>query len=195
MVNNHLRNQLNLRQRMTTVKSITNNCDLTPDQLVTALNNLDVPFLTGGEPLSVSLMPTGLFSALISQPEARLRLAIIPLLLKQPDFAIVVPDIITHLPQFEALQLKLYYTAAMLLQQKYQSRFRILFGKQPSLVDYFSIELGLTNKGSPQQRLRALGKRHQHLTGKYINWYGTYNHAAERFLNRKEWQQIIIRKC
>ena len=35
---------------------------------------------------------------------------------------------------------------------------------------------------SPEENLRALGKRHKELSGSFTNWLGTYEHAAERFV-------------
>lgn len=165
--------------------------NLTPDQLVTALNRLDVPFLTGGEPASPlnSLSPFLLLGELIAQQEARLRLAVIPLLLRRPDVAVHVPSVVANIRSNQALQLKLYYTAAMFLQQQYQHRLQILFGQQPSLTDYFSLELKVPTHGSLPQRLQALARQHQCLTDNYFNWYGLYQHAAERLLKHMEWRK------
>jgi hypothetical protein len=61
----------------------------TDAELVELLNQLDVPFLAGGAPVgrSSSVTPSVLLARLAASPEARLRLAAIPLLLRHPELA------------------------------------------------------------------------------------------------------------
>jgi hypothetical protein len=47
-----------------------------------------------------------------------------------------------------------------------------------SLPAYFSRELGLQPVDDPDKNLRALAKRHKELSGTWVNWLGTYLHAA-----------------
>lgn len=67
--------------------------------LVTELNRLGVPFLTGGEPgrAAASLSPEELVVGLTTQPDARLRLALIPLLLVHPELVAVVSAVLPRL--------------------------------------------------------------------------------------------------
>ena len=160
------------------------------DQLVAELNTLGVHFVTGSsspgpEP---ALPPTELLANLAQQSEARLRLAIIPLLLSRPDFAPAVPRALSQLNEPAQLTLKLFYTAAMLLQQLHASRLHGLLGRWEPLPDLFSEELGLRAEGGPQVRLKHLGERHHILSGLAANWVGTYAHAAERLMKRLEWE-------
>lgn len=51
--------------------------------------------------------------------------------------------------------------------------------RQPrSLPDYFSRELGLQPGGDPEENLRTLAKRREELSDTWVNWLGTYLHAA-----------------
>ena len=162
------------------------------DRLVTELNSLDVYFVTGGETgRSVSpLSPVELLVGLVSQPEARLRLAVIPLLLVHPELAPAVPEALSRLTEREQLTLKLFYTAAVLLQQFHAERLQVLLGRYDLLPDLFVKELGLPTSGDYAVRLNQLGKRHQALSGLTLNWSGTYHHAADRLLKQLSRQYL-----
>lgn len=156
------------------------------DRLVTELNRLGVHFVTGGEPeWSVPpLSPEELLTGLVSQSEARLRLALIPLLLTHPELATVVPEALARLPEREQLTLKLFYTAAVILQQCHAEQLRAFLGQYDPLPDRFAAELGMPSAGDCLDRLKYLGERHQALSGLAINWVGTYHHAADRLLRQ-----------
>jgi hypothetical protein len=169
----------------------------TPVQLVTELNALGVRFITGGDATAkdAALQPATLMVGLVQQPEARLRMALIPLLLAHPDYAQQTLETLNQLDGPARMTFKFYYTAAMLLQQLHQEQLDALQGPRACLPDLFSVELGLhvEKSISPQSQLKSLGLRHQDLSGRKINWFGTYLHAADRFIKRlaKEatWQQ------
>lgn len=156
------------------------------DQLVTELNRLGVRFVTGGEPemSAPPLSPAELLANLASQPEARLRLALIPLLLVHSEFAAAIPDALTRLSEREQLTLKLFYTAAVILQQCYAEQLRTLIGQYDPLPDSFATELGILIAEDCRDRLKQLGERHRALSGLAINWVGTYRHAADRILRQ-----------
>ncbi len=169
----------------------------TSNQLVTELNVLGAPFLTGGdtdENLKATLPPAELLAALAKQTEARLRLAIIPLLLRRPDLASAVPEAVHRLDEPAQTTLKLFYTAAMLLQQIYGDHLAAV-GVRPTeiLPDLFSTELDLSKHVDPQSQLKQLAEQHRMSSGLAANWVGTYHHAAQRLLVRLEreqkWQQ------
>jgi hypothetical protein len=84
------------------------------------------------------------------------------------------------------LVLKLFYTAAMLLQQRYRRALEQLMGAQPLLPNQFGSELGISIASDPWESLQRLGKRHAALTGLSINWVGAYEHAARRLIKRLE---------
>jgi hypothetical protein len=140
------------------------------------------------------LSPPELLAGLAQHPEARIRLALIPLLLHQPHFAADVAPVAARLSQPARRTLKLFYTAAMLLQRLHAARLQTLLGPHQPLPDLFSAELGLPATDNIQVQLKYLAARHQALTGLDANWLGTYTHAAARFLTRLEkearWQQL-----
>jgi hypothetical protein len=153
------------------------------NQLVDELTVRDVHFLLGGTRTPAShLSSAALLGALASSAEARLRLAIIPLLLRQPAYAVDVGPVVATLGCPAQLVLQCYYTAALLLQEKYQRELRSLCGEQTRLLDLFSKTLGVPILGEVDERLRVLAAQHQVLSGSYINWYGTYEHAAKNFV-------------
>lgn len=156
------------------------------DRLVTELNRLSVHFVTGGEPEMPThpLSSAELLANLASQSEARLRLALIPLLLIHSEFAAAIPDALTRLSEREQLTLKLFYTAAVILQHCHAEQLRALLGRYDLLPDLFATELGIPIIGDCRDRLKQLGERHRALSGLAINWFGTYRHAADRLLRQ-----------
>jgi len=175
-------------------------CSGVPDinpRLVAELDALDVPFLQGAEATTaVERMPPGaLLAALAANPEARLRLALVPLLLRRPDFATHVRAALDGAAADTTAQLvlKCYYTAARYLQQKYRLRLEKITDRVAALPDLFSAELGLPAAPDPDAGLQSLAQRHAALSGKAINWLGTYEHAAQRWLaymeRRQAWTQ------
>lgn len=160
----------------------------TADDLVASLDALGVHFLTGGiqsdHPPTISA--TDLLAALIAQSDARMRLAIIPLLLRRPELAACMPDAIERTTDVLRQQLKLYYTAAMVLQQEYRNTLQRLLGAQPSLLDLYGGELGIVRTESTQAALEKVAAQHAACTGLSVNWAGTYRHAAQRIIKRLE---------
>jgi hypothetical protein len=123
-------------------------------------------------------------AGLAEQSDARLRLAIVALLLRRPDLADAIPEVVTHLTEPAGTSLKLYYTAAMLLQQKHADELGRLLEVRQRLPDLFSIQLGVPAGGSVEARLQTLAERHRAWSGLTVNWIGTYEHAAERLIRR-----------
>lgn len=162
----------------------------TADELVGALNQLRVHFLSG-EARQASLSPAQLLAGLAMQSNTRMRLALIPLLLSYPNFAPDAKEVAGDLSETVALNLKLFYTAAMLLQYRYNQQLDQLLGKREPLPDWFSQELGISLTASADgeaslwdKRLKELGKRHKALLGVKANWAGTYHHGAKRLIKR-----------
>jgi hypothetical protein len=146
--------------------------EITGTQLTNALRALNVNFIMGGQSTSETLhkQPARLITALAESDESRLRLSLIPLFLEHHEFALQVRTAAKKLDPAARLTLQCYYTAAVWLGKKYQ--------QQGSLPDYFSQELGLHPGDDPEENLRALAKRHKDLSGTWVNWLGTYLHAA-----------------
>jgi hypothetical protein len=169
----------------TKTKSIKRNPS--PDTIAAAMAQLDVRYVahTGRvSGLQLAKRPIELLASLAEQKEARLRLGIIPLLLRHPEWARLVPEAVRQVSRKRRDVLKLYYTAALLLQQKYASRLEQSLGELPLLTDWYSTELGVPVHGDPDKRLRILARTQSQRSGLALNWVGTYEHAAERLVRQ-----------
>jgi len=146
--------------------------EFTGTQLTNALQALGINFIMGGQSTDETLhkQPARLIAALAESHESRLRLSLIPLFLEHPEFALHVRTAARKLVPTPRITLQCYYMAAVWLAKKYQ--------QTRSLPDYFSQELGLHPVSDPEENLRALAKRHNELSGTWVNWLGTYLHAA-----------------
>jgi len=164
---------------------------ITGEQLTTALHKLGVNFIMGEQVPNESIhkQPARLIAALAQSPEARLRLSLIPLFLEHPEFADYVPSVATRLDPAARLVLKCYYTAAVWLQQQHRNQLKALIGNKPSLVDYFSYEIGYEISNNSEENLKSLAQRHWLLSGAQVNWLGTYQHAVQVMLKGLELQK------
>lgn len=171
----------------------TQSISLTADELVGALDALDVPFLRGGvqDDAARALTPARLMEGLVQSPEARVRSALIPLLLRHPEFAEGARLAASRLSGQAHYTLACLYTAAVLLQREYAERLSVLLGVQRSLPDLFSKFLGIELSEDSNASLQRLGRRHGQLIGPDLNWIATYKHAADRLVrhleNRERW--------
>ncbi len=163
----------------------------TDDQLVADLARLGVLFLStrATQESTPPLAPATLLAGLAASADARVRLALIPLLLARPDYAAFLPDALPGLSAAAQVVLRCYATAAAILQARYATRLHALFGAQPYLHDWFSTELGISLRGSPDEQLATLAVRHRQLSGRSLNWAGTYRHGADSFLRFMEQHQ------
>lgn len=161
---------------------------ISEDQLISELWAQDVRFLMGRQFSSAPLLaPAKLISLLAQSVNARVRLSLIPLFLRHPEFSAEAETADESLsPQSGQNVLRFYYTAAVFLQMKYQERLQKIFGVQNRLPDLFSSKLGVLPGKDPNQNLLQLAKRHQILSEHTINWLGTYKHAAERLIKHME---------
>jgi hypothetical protein len=165
------------------------------DRVVAELAQLGVGYLSRqgtGEPPKTS-SPDTLMADLIHQPTSRVRVAMISLLLSHPEYAQYVPAALKSLPGKHAQLLKIFYSAAFLLQKKYARSLRPFLGeKWKWLPDLFSHELGLAVV-PPKERLKKLAQTHTELMKAELNWIGTYDSAARQLVRRwqmeKEWNQ------
>jgi hypothetical protein len=160
---------------------------VTGTQLTNALRALGIKFILGGKLDGEALgrEPVRLIAGLASSDEARLRLALIPLFLEHPEFAVHVRAVAASLDASARLTLQCYYSAAVWLQQEFRGLLKTSrLGQADSLPDYFSRELGIRQAADddPEVRLRMLAERQRILSGERINWVGTYRHAAQLWL-------------
>lgn len=159
-------------------------------QIAATLQALGVKFVHG-EPAGeapLPIQPARLIAALALSQEARLRLALIPLLLQYPQWAEMVPSVAQQLSPAARLTLHCYYTAALWLGEKYRPRLESLLGKQMPLPDYFSAVLGIEKTPDPDENLRRLASRQRVLSGAQVNWLGTYHHALKVWIKGLEIQ-------
>jgi hypothetical protein len=134
--------------------------------------------------------PVTLLAALAASDEARFRLALIPLLLRHPVWADYAEAARQQLPMTSQIGFKCYYTAAWLLQQKYQSRLVSFTDCWVLLPDLYSNALRLLPFANPDAGLYQLAERHSILSRRSINWFGTYEHAAQRWLTHMERRRV-----
>lgn len=162
--------------------------DAAGDDLVNILNSLDVPFLAGGTSGGqvFDIPASSLLARLAASPEARLRLALIPLLLRHPQFAAQASSTLKELPAAAASVFKCYFVAAALLQRKYWGRLQALGMPSMLLPALFFAELAIPDVCHPDDGLKLLADRQAALSGRQINWLGTYEHAADRYLTHLE---------
>lgn len=168
---------------------------ISEDELVGALDALEVPFLIGGvqDQVAQTMSPDELLQGLAHSSDARVRSAIIPLLLRHPEFADsarVAASLLRGQPQYT---LQLLYTAAHLLQKRYVERLEGLFGAQRRLPDLFSEALEIELANEVQESLVCTGERHAELTGLRMNYAGGYEHAARTWLDYLEWRAALPR--
>jgi hypothetical protein len=160
---------------------------ITSDELVGALDALGVPFLAGGiqTPRALALSNSELLLGLARDPDARVALAVIPLLLIRPECADAIPGVVRQLVGDAKLTFECYCTAARWLQRKYKKQLADLVGELHPLPDWFSTELGLSSDETDARRaLETLGNRHQVLSREQLNWHGTYEHAAQSVIKQ-----------
>lgn len=164
----------------------------TEDELVGALDALEVPYLTGGvqDDVARALAPDALLEGLARASDARVRSALIPLLLRHPEFAAEAKRAAARLNDKSEARatLECFYTAAMLLQKKYAARLRNLFGPQPTLPNLFGENLAVAITADVDAALTRLGARNAELRGLALNWVETYDHAARTWIEYVEWR-------
>jgi len=160
------------------------------DLLVSELWARDVQFLMGKALTDApTLPPESLLKSLAQSNEARVRLSLIPLLLRRPEFASEAETVDRELSNSDPqLFFRCYYTAAMLFQQIYKKPLSRYFGSQQKLQDMFSIKLGAVLTQDHEISLIELAKRHEILSGHKVNWIGTYKHATDIWLRHLELQ-------
>ncbi len=157
-----------------------------PKQLVDNVNRIGIHFLVD-ESFSDStetLTPAELLAGLAAQSDARMRLTLIAVLLQRSEFARYAHQAIALMDDPIELTFKLYYTAAHYLQMIYANQLKDVLGSYDKLPDYFSEELKIEKDNHASDQLRRLAERHKVITGIPLNWYGTYNHAAQRVITR-----------
>jgi hypothetical protein len=165
-------------------------------QLLYELDRIKVHYLIG-ENLPVyqdHLTPVKLLAGLASQDDARMRRALIAVLLRHPEYSRSAKAVISELPDEQALIFQLYYTAAYYLQAEYSDQLVMLIGEHETMPDYFSEALGIHPNNKESDPLKKLANQHKELSGLELNWLGTYHHTARQVIRRlkkeQEWAAI-----
>jgi hypothetical protein len=157
------------------------------ERLVAELELLGIHYLSRQTPERAASVrpPADLLADLIRQPSARVRTAVIAVLLSHPDLVEALPAALERLSPPEQQTLLFFYTAAVLLQQQYAPQLQPYVGWQP-LPDRFAVDLGLPPGAPIRERLAALGRRQRQQTGKAVNWTGTYEQVVRHLL--RSWE-------
>jgi hypothetical protein len=159
------------------------------EELVAELELLGIRYLSRQSSYQASQVrsPERLLADLVRQPHARVRAAVIVLLLSRPEYAEAVPAALRQLSSQDRLTLQSLYTAAVLLQREYVDRLRPLVGDRWRwLPDLLSDELGLPAVGAPREKLRLLDLEMRYRTGAMVNWMGTYEAVVKKFIRDRE---------
>ncbi len=166
------------------------------ESLVCELELLGIGYLARhtSEKISQRRAPEELLAALVKQPSSRVRTAVIAVLLANPRFADAMPDAIKRLSSSDQLTLKIYYTAAVILQRKYAAELiSVIRDRWKNLPDLYGREFNLNPESSADDLLIELGHQHRYLTGLTVNWSGTYENVAHHLLRRweveRKWNQ------
>ncbi len=165
-------------------------CDFpNEDSILAQLEHFGVDYINNpsGVTFTNPLSPVDLIISTIHQPSSRVRTSLIALFLVNPSFSSVLEDAQSKLPTHEIHLLKIFFTAAVYLQEKYLSDFKNFLGRkwQP-LPDRFSNELGIPNKELPDEKIRMLDSYHKKISGSYLNWTGYYKSIAQHVLHSFE---------
>lgn len=158
-----------------------------PDEaLVSELNTLGVHFLNGGDGRRQPRLPqTALLTGLAASSDARVQLALIPLLLVQPMYSQEAPVAAAQLQGHAHILFCCYYTAAVYLQRREAAELQALQLPTDPLPDWFATALGISVQDDFTLALRALALRQQQLCQDATNWLGAYEHAFQRLLRRR----------
>lgn len=162
------------------------------EQLVAELERLGIRYLSRQTDFRATQvrLPADLLASLIRQPSARVREAVIAVLLAYPEYAVAVPEALCRLTPPEQATLRYFYTASVLLQQLYASQLQaIAIDRWQRLPDLFSADLGVETAGEPRERLVKLGQTHRRKTRSAVNWAGTYESVARKLVRAWELEQ------
>lgn len=156
-------------------------------RLVAALWGQGVRHLSIAEPASshTALDTRTLIARLAGHVDPRLREALIPLFLRQPDLATAVSAQVQHLPPADADALRHLYTAAVYLQRLWLTTLRMHLGDFPLLPDHFGqahYHLPAPAEKFGEAGLQALAELYETKTG--LDWLSVYQSTMNLFLQQ-----------
>ena len=164
-----------------------------PDaSLIGALRAHGVRHLAVAEPAAPygAVESTSLIAHLADHPDPRLREALIPLFLRQPELADQLPGLVDRLPLPAANVLRHFYTAAVYLQRLWLSSLRLYLGGFPLLPDYFGrahYDLPGPDERFGEAGLRGLAMLYTDKTG--LDWLSVYQSTMNLFLQQLSLEQ------
>ena len=102
------------------------------EQIVAELELLGIRYLSWqtSERATQVRVPELLLADVVRQPSARVRAAIIAILLAHPKFSDAIPAALQRSGPAEQATLRMFYTAAVLLQQTYSDRLQQALGSR-----------------------------------------------------------------
>lgn len=115
------------------------------ETLVAKLREQGITYLAPSDAIATAPIPSDerLLLALLEQPDARLRLALIPLLIRHPQLAGCVQSLVEQIDPKLAIELQTYYMAAVYLQRLWKTRLGFYLDTTTLLPDLFSQALDL----------------------------------------------------
>lgn len=115
------------------------------ETLVAELREYGVAYLAPSDAVATEdiASPADLIVAILEQTDSRLKLALVPLFIRQPHLSQTVPDLVEQLEPALALDLQTYYMSAVYLQRHWKTRLGLYLGSNPLLPDLYSQQLGL----------------------------------------------------
>lgn len=141
----------------------------------------DAAAMSKGKPDSEGLADAQLLLALAQHPDPRLRLALIPWFILQPELHITLSDVLRTLSPPARIELQALYMAAVYLQRLWWTRLSFYLDDLDELPDLFSRELGLP---SPAERhgkvgLHALAEWHAGQSDYPVNRLTSYEKVMD----------------
>ena len=117
----------------------------TRETLVAELRARGITYLAPSDALATEIIPSddALLVALLDQPDTRLQLALIPLLLRHPALVRCVPSLVQQIESRLVIELQTLYMAAVYLQRLWRTRLGFYLDNTQLLPDLFSQQLGL----------------------------------------------------
>lgn len=160
--------------------------------LAVELDRLGLPFVAAvpGDGLPSALPASELVAALAGSREARLRLALIPLFITQYEYTKVVPIAAEQVSAQAWVTLACYYTAALLLQRKHAEHLAQLGLVSIPLPNVFGHYFDLSSTDDVDALLAHVAQRQAKMSGRPLNWRGTYEHALNRLVRHMELENV-----
>jgi hypothetical protein len=156
------------------------------EQLVAALRTRGVDYLAPRDAMGAPVDDETLVASLAAHEDARLRQALIALLMLQPQLGPIVRQLHRQVaPQVET-ELVAAYMAAVYLRQIWAIRLEHYRPGLAPLPDYFSelLQLPSPDADHGEVGLRALAAWHQQLTDRPGNRLAEYENVAELLIRR-----------